>query len=69
MTETVFVDTAGWMMLAKAADPRRRWFFKWRDKQFSFTDCTNFVVMKERRLRRALTSDRHFIQAGFEAVP
>jgi len=47
----------------------RRWFFRWRDKAFSFTDCTSFVVMKERRLRIALTSDRHFRQAGFETEP
>ena len=44
-------------------------FFKYRDKPFSFTDCTSFAVMKERRLRVALTSDRHFVQAGFEIVP
>lgn len=51
------------------AEKARRWMFRWRDKEFSFTDCTSFVVMKERRLRRALTSDRHFKQAGFEIVP
>ncbi len=51
------------------AEKARRWFFRWRDKSFSFTDCTSFAVMKERRLRVALTSDRHFIQAGFEIVP
>lgn len=133
---TVFVDTAGWMMLADAADPQhgpareardralrdgamllstdyvmdetltllrmrlglgaaerwweqvdasprvrweridaeraeraRHWFFRWTDKTFSFTDCTSFVVMKEQGLRVALTSDRHFTQAGFERVP
>lgn len=43
--------------------------FRWRDKKFSFTDCASFVVMKERRLRKALTSDRHFKQAGFQPVP
>lgn len=47
----------------------RRWFFRWKDKAFSFTDCTSFVVMRERRLRTAFTSDRHFRQAGFEMVP
>jgi len=51
------------------AESARRWFFRWRDKSFSFTDCTSFVVMKERRLRTALTSDRHFEQAGFQIVP
>lgn len=51
------------------AEKARRWFFRWRDKKFSFTDCTSFVVMKERRLRTALTSDKHFAQAGFEVTP
>jgi predicted nucleic acid-binding protein len=134
--KATFVDTAGWMMLADAADPHharavefrdewlegggilvssdyvldetltlirvrlhlesaarwwdqiegssrvllewigpervekaRRWFFRWRDKSFSFTDCTSFVVMKELRIRTALTSDRHFAQAGFQIAP
>ncbi len=136
MAKAVFVDTAGWMMLADASDPlhqravtardswleeggtfvstdfvldetltllrfrlgldaaeawwqqvegstrlvwewidpsraerARAWLFRWRDKDFSFTDCTSFVVMKERRLRVALTSDHHFAQAGFDLVP
>lgn len=51
------------------AEKARRWFFRWRDKAFSFTDCTSFVVMQERRIRTALTSDRHFVQAKFEVVP
>ena len=44
-------------------------FRGYQDKEWSFTDCTSFVVMKERRLRAALTGDRHFAQAGFEIVP
>ena len=44
-------------------------FFRWRDKPFSFTDCTSFSVMRELGLLRALTTDRHFRQAGFEIVP
>jgi predicted nucleic acid-binding protein len=51
------------------AEKARAWFFRWNDKPFSFTDCTSFVVMRELRLRRALTSDRHFRNAGFEMVP
>jgi predicted nucleic acid-binding protein/antitoxin (DNA-binding transcriptional repressor) of toxin-antitoxin stability system len=51
------------------AERARGWFFRWRDKAFSFTDCTSFVVMKERKLRTALTSDRHFEQAGFQIAP
>ena len=51
------------------AEKARHWFFRWRDKDFSFTDCSSFVVMKERRIKSALTNDRHFIQAGFQAFP
>jgi len=51
------------------SEKARRWFFRWRDKTFSFTDCTSFVVMKELRLRYVLTSDKHFAQAGFELMP
>jgi uncharacterized protein len=44
-------------------------FFRYRDKGFSFTDCTSFTVMRELRLAKALTTDRHFRQMGFELVP
>ena len=54
---------------ASRAGKAREWFFEWTDKDFSFTDCTSFVVMRELGLRRALTTDRHFSQAGFEVVP
>jgi predicted nucleic acid-binding protein len=51
------------------ADKAREQFFRWKDKKLSFTDCTSFVVMRERRVKRVLTSDRYFEQAGFEVVP
>lgn len=38
------------------------------DKGYSLTDCTSMVVMKDRRLREALTADRHFEQEGFKAL-
>jgi predicted nucleic acid-binding protein len=50
-------------------DRARQLFFRYRDKGFSFTDCTSFVVMQELRLARALATDRHFRQVGFQAVP
>ena len=45
------------------------WFFRQKDKTYSFTDCTSFLVMRELRLSRALSTDRHFRQAGFTVVP
>lgn len=47
----------------------RELFFQYRDKDFSFTDCTSFAVMREIRLTHALTTDRHFRQMGFQIVP
>ena len=44
-------------------------FFRYRDKRFSFTDCCSFVLMRELQIRRALTLDHHFRQAGIEVVP
>ncbi|HEY8747208.1 MAG TPA: PIN domain-containing protein [Tepidisphaeraceae bacterium] len=39
-----------------------------RDKKWSFTDCTSFVVMRRRKITESLTADRHFQQAGFVAL-
>lgn len=39
-----------------------------RDKAWSMTDCTSFVVMREHGLDEALTGDHHFEQAGFAAL-
>lgn len=38
------------------------------DKQWTLTDCTSFVVMREHHVTEALTGDRHFEQAGFTAL-
>jgi hypothetical protein len=47
----------------------RHLFFRYRDKDFSFTDCTSFVIMRELRLTHAITTDRHFRQMGFHVLP
>ena len=39
----------------------------WRtrpDKEWSLVDCASFVVMEQRRVTEALTTDHHFEQAG-----
>jgi predicted nucleic acid-binding protein len=38
------------------------------DKHWSLIDCISFVVMSDRELRRVLTIDKHFEQAGFSLV-
>lgn len=38
------------------------------DKDWSLTDCTSFVVMRDRGILDALTADHHFEQAGFRAL-
>lgn len=38
------------------------------DKTWGLVDCISFVVMKEQNIKDALTSDRHFVQAGFRAL-
>lgn len=35
------------------------------DKEWSWVDCASFVVMKQRGILEALTTDHHFEQAGF----
>ncbi len=51
------------------AERARTLFFHHRDKDFSFTDCTSFVVMRELKIRQALTTDAHFRQMGFQMLP
>lgn len=41
---------------------------KYTDKEWGLVDCISFVVMREKGIQQALTSDQHFIQAGFAAL-
>ena len=67
------VDGSPRLRIESIDEPRRERarsiFFRYRDKDFSFTDCCSFVVMRELKIRRALTLDRHFQQIGFEVIP
>ncbi len=38
------------------------------DKEWGITDCISFIVMQDRGLTEALTTDEHFQQAGFRAL-
>ncbi|PKO21050.1 MAG: hypothetical protein CVU38_16825 [Chloroflexi bacterium HGW-Chloroflexi-1] len=54
----IHVDPALW---------QRGWqlFIERPDKDWSLTDCISFLVMQDRKIRRAFTSDHHFEQAGY----
>ena len=36
-----------------------------RDKTYSLCDAASFILMRERGLSEALTTDKHFVQEGF----
>ena len=44
-------------------------FEKYDDKDFSFTDCVSFVVMREMRIQEAFAFDEHFNQMRFIRKP
>jgi predicted nucleic acid-binding protein len=49
-------------------DGAKTFFRKHSDHGYSFTDCTSFVVMSELRLVDSLTTDHHFVEAGFNSL-
>jgi len=38
------------------------------DKEWGLTDCATFLSMKELNLNQAIAHDKHFAQAGFQAL-
>src|SRR6266446_626700 len=38
------------------------------DKGWSLTDCASFQIMEGEHIQAALTHDRHFAQAGYDAL-
>ena len=59
------------MVRVRPSDEQDAWqLFKDRaDKEYSFTDCTSFVIMRRLSLSRAAALDEDFRREGFEAVP
>ncbi len=47
-----------------SSDEKKAWeiFVKYRDKGFSFTDCTSFAVMERLGIAEAFAFDEHFDQ-------
>jgi len=44
-------------------------FVKYKDQDFSFTDCTSFALMRNLKLQNAFTFDRHFRTMGLVCHP
>ncbi len=57
-----------WIDVARA-EKARGLFFRHRDQDYSFTDCTSFVVMRDLKISQVLTTDGHFRQMGFQVLP
>ena len=49
-------------------DSTKRFYRRHADHRYSFTDCASFVVMRELELADALTTDRHYSEAGFVSL-
>jgi hypothetical protein len=44
-------------------------FQGFRDKEWSFTDCTSYVLMRELNIDTGISFDRHFSQFGVQVIP
>ncbi|HEY3874718.1 MAG TPA: PIN domain-containing protein [Candidatus Kapabacteria bacterium] len=43
-------------------------FHRHNDKEWTLTDCTSFIVMRDLGIKEALTGDKHFEQARLVAL-
>jgi predicted nucleic acid-binding protein len=50
----IVLDEQAWRLLTQR-----------QDKSWSLVDCSSFVIMQQRGIVEALTTDEHFEQAGF----
>lgn len=55
----------------KDEDEEKAWeiFLKYKDKDFSYTDCTSFAAMERLRIDTTFSFDRHFKDMGFKVAP
>lgn len=63
-TQNIKVVSVNTGLLTRALDL----YQKRLDKSWGLTDCISFVVMNDNDIVSALTTDRHFTQAGFRTL-
>ena len=44
-------------------------FTKYKNKEWSFTDCTSFIIMNKFNIKNAFTFNKHYKQAGYKTLP
>ena len=59
------------LIAVKDEDEEKAWeiFLKYKDKDFSYTDCTSFAVMERLKLDAAFSFDSHFQTMKFQVMP
>ena len=59
------------LVAVRREDEDKAWnlFLKYKDQEFSYTDCTSFVVMESFRIRNAFSFDGHFRTMNFQVFP
>ncbi|GCL48838.1 hypothetical protein NIES3804_03890 [Microcystis aeruginosa NIES-3804] len=67
MNPEKFLDTSYAIALSSSTDDYHLYCQR-NDKNWGIVDCISFIVMEERRITEALTTDIHFQQAGFRAL-
>ncbi len=67
LKDSAFVSLAA----VKDTDEEKAWeiFLKFKDKAFSYTDCTSFAFMQRLGMNAAFTFDSHFKTMKYQAFP
>ena len=59
------------LMAVQRESEEKAWelFLKFKDQDFSYTDCTSFAVMEALKVDTAFSFDRHFRTMKFQVFP
>ena len=59
------------LMAVRREDEEKAWelFIKYKDQEFSYTDCTSFAVMGAFRIKAAFSFDSHFKTMNYQVFP